>query len=662
MNQIIFGCAYYDEYMPYERLLKDIEMMKKAGINTVRIAESTWSTEEPQEGVYDFSHVVKVMDAMEEAGINVIIGTPTYAIPYWLAEKYPDVMADTHRGVNRYGSRQLMNIHNVHYRKAAEGIIRKLAEITADRKCVIGYQIDNETKHYDACNEDIQKAFVEDLKKQFYGDLDALNRAYGLAYWSNLIPSWDCFPDVRGTINGSLRCAFEKFQRKIVTEFLQWEADIIREYKRDDQFITHNFDYEWRGYSYGVQPMVNHFEAAKCLDITGCDIYHPTQSHLTGAEIAFGGDMARSLKQDNYLVLETQAQGFPNWHPYPGQLRLQFYSHLASGADGVNYWHWHSIHNSAETYWMGILGHDFEENDVYKEVCVIGNELKGIGQHLLHLKKHNSVAMLVSNEALTALNAFPMDMDATFSSRTFYNDIVRWMYDALYKMNVECDFITPQNMHLDQYKMVVVPALYACDDACLHELKDYVKEGGVVISTFKTAYADENIKVYADRKPHILHEAFGMHYHGFTFPENVNLTIPCQAETFMEFLETDGCETIASYDHPAWKQYSAITKNQYGNGTAYYLGTKIHEEQLQEIYRMACKDAEVELSAYAFPLIQRKGINTFAKQITYLLNYSYEIQETTCKKDCYSILENREYHKGEQIAIKGYDLVILEER
>ena len=100
------------------------------------------------------------------------------------------------------------------------------------------------------------------------------------------------------------------------------QAEIVSEYKREDQFITHNLDFEWRGYSYGVQPDVDHFKCAKHLTLAGVDIYHPTQDALTGAEIAFGGDLIRSLKNDNYLVLETEAQGYPGWTPYDGQLQL----------------------------------------------------------------------------------------------------------------------------------------------------------------------------------------------------------------------------------------------------------------------------------------------------------------------------------------------------
>lgn len=131
---------------------------------------------------------------------------------------------------------------------------------------------------------------------------------------------------------GSLGAEFEKFQRTLVDKFLSWQADIVNEYRREEQFVTHNLDFEWRGYSYGIQPYVNHLHASQCLTIAGTDIYHPTQDELTGAEIAFGGDLIRSLKQDNYLVIETEAQGFPGWTPYKGQLRLRQYSHLASGS------------------------------------------------------------------------------------------------------------------------------------------------------------------------------------------------------------------------------------------------------------------------------------------------------------------------------------------
>ena len=674
MKKLLYGAAYYDEYMPYDRLQQDVAMMKKAGINTVRIAESTWSTCEPQEGVFDFSHVERVMDAMEEAGINVIIGTPTYAIPTWMVKSHPDVIAETVKGRGIYGARQIMDITHPVYRFYAERVIRKLMECTAHRKCVIGFQVDNETKYYGTAGKNVQEKFVKYLRKKFNNDLDAMNYEFGLDYWSNRINAWEDFPDVRGTINGSLGAEFEKFQRTLVDEFLSWQADIVNEYRREDQFITHNFDFEWRGYSYGVQPDVNHYHAAKALTIAGTDIYHPTQDDLTGAEIAFGGDMTRSLKRDNYLVLETEAQGYPGWTPYKGQLRLQAYSHLASGANSVMYWHWHSIHNSFETYWRGLLSHDMQENAPYREACIIGNEFFRLGSHLVNLKKKNDVAILVSNEALTALKWFGIEATAAGDNGIGYNDVVRWLYDTLFKMNIECDFVWPESDNLDQYKAIFVPALYAAPDELLEKLKQYTANGGTLVATFKTAFANENVKVSHEMQPHILSNCFGISYQQFTFPKNTGLSgsiidgtangadEKAEAKVFMELLMPQEAEVLASYDHYNWKEYAAITKNHYRKGTAIYIGCMTDDNTLKAVLTEAFNSAEVEIPEYSWPVIVRKGTNDLGKCVRYILNYSAEEQNVVYHgADGTELFSEESVQDGESITVLPWNLKIVEE-
>ena len=674
MKKLLYGAAYYDEYMPYDRLQQDVAMMKKAGINTVRIAESTWSTCEPQEGVFDFSHVERVMDAMEEAGINVIIGTPTYAIPTWMVKSHPDVMAETVKGRGIYGARQIMDITHPVYRFYAERVIRKLMECTAHRKCVIGFQVDNETKYYGTAGKNVQEKFVKYLRKKFNNDLDAMNYEFGLDYWSNRINAWEDFPDVRGTINGSLGAEFEKFQRTLVDEFLSWQADIVNEYRREDQFITHNFDFEWRGYSYGVQPDVNHYHAAKALTIAGTDIYHPTQDDLTGAEIAFGGDMTRSLKRDNYLVLETEAQGYPGWTPYKGQLRLQAYSHLANGANSVMYWHWHSIHNSFETYWRGLLSHDMQENAPYREACIIGNEFSRLGSHLVNLKKKNDVAILVSNEALTALKWFGIEATAAGDHGIGYNDVVRWLYDTLFKMNVECDFVWPESDNLDQYKAIFVPALYAAPDELLEKLKQYTANGGTLVATFKTAFANENVKVSHEMQPHILSNCFGISYQQFTFPKNTGLSgsiingtakdsdEKAEAKVFMELLMPQEAEVLASYDHYNWKEYAAITKNHYGKGTAIYIGCMTDDNTLKAVLTEALNSAEVEIPEYSWPVIVRKGINDLNKCVRYILNYSAEEQNVIYHgANGTELFSEESVQDGDTVTVLPWNLKIVEE-
>lgn len=677
MKELLYGAAYYDEYMPYDRLDKDVEMMKKAGINTVRIAESTWSTCEPQPGVFDFSHVERVMDAMEEAGINVIIGTPTYAVPTWMVKAHPDVLAETVKGRGIYGARQIMDITHPVYLFYAERVIRELMKLTAHRKCVIGFQLDNETKYYGTAGKNVQEQFVKYIREKFHDDLDALNYEFGLDYWSNRINAWEDFPDMRGTINGSLGAEFEKFQRTLVDKFLSWQADIVNEYRREDQFVTHNLDFEWRGYSYGIQPYVNHLHASQCLTIAGTDIYHPTQDDLTGAEIAFGGDLIRSLKQNNYLVIETEAQGFPGWTPYKGQLRLQAYSHLASGANSVMYWHWHSIHNSFETYWKGLLSHDFQENATYREACTIGNEFARLGKHLVNLKKKNEVAVLVSNEALTALNWFRIQEQApgADAKSIYYNDVMRWMYDTLYHMNIECDFIWPESENLEQYKAIVVPALYAAPDELLIRLKQYVENGGTLIASFKTAFANENVKVSHQVQPHILSNCFGVHYDQFTFPKNVGLTgevIPEKpdqkgnahpaANVFMELLVSEGAEVLASYEHYNWKDYAAITRNHYGKGQAVYIGCMTDEETLKSVYKAVLPEAGVEIPEYHYPIIVRKGLNDLGKTVCYFLNYSgMELEMPYDYKNGIELLENTAVENGTALQMPAWGVKIVEE-
>ena len=669
MDKLLYGVAYYDEYMPCDRLDKDVEMMKAAGINVVRIAESTWSTCEPQPGVFDFSHVVRVMDAMEAAGISVIIGTPTYAVPTWMVKAYPDVLAVTKDGRGIYGARQIMDITHPAYRFYAERVIRELMKVTAHRKCVIGFQLDNETKYYGTAGSNVQEQFVKYLREKFDDDLEAMNAAFGLDYWSNRINAWEDFPDVRGTINGSLGAEFEKFQRTLVDEFLQWQADIVKEYARPDQFITHNFDFDWKGYSWGVQPMVNHFHAARALTVAGVDIYHPTQDDLTGEEISFGGDSTRSLKGDNYLVLETEAQGFPWWTPYDGQLRLQAYSHVASGANMVEYWHWHSIHNSFETYWKGLLSHDFKENDTYRAAKVIGKEFQEIGSHLVNLKKHNRVGLLVSNEALSALNWFPVDGAVGGVGDYKYNDVVRYVYNQLYRLNVGCDFLWPDSENLEDYDLLVVPALYAAPEELLLRIRRFVERGGRLFATFKTAFADENVKVFHDSQPHILDECLGISYSHFTHPKNVRLTgetFGCpdnEVKVFMELVNPEGAKVLASYDHYNWKRYAAVTRNSFGKGTATYLGCVTSDGMLREILADVLRevglwtaDQEVE-----FPVIIKRGTNQDGKQIVYYLNYSSSEQTVAHRDgDGVELTKKEKVAQGDTLTIGPWDLRIVE--
>ncbi|MCD7725769.1 MAG: beta-galactosidase trimerization domain-containing protein [Clostridiales bacterium] len=461
-----------------------------------------------------------------------------------------------------------------------------------------------------------------------------MNHAWGLDYWSNRINSWEEFPDVRGTINGSLGAEYQKFQRKLAADFLAWQSAIVSEYARPDQFITQNFDYEWRNYSYGLQPDINQWDASRSLTVAGCDIYHPSAQDLTGREIAMGGAIARSLKKDNYLVLETEAQGNHGWLPYPNQLYLQAFSHLASGANSVMYWHWHSIHNAIESYWKGVLSHNLQENATYREACRIGADFCKYGSHLANLRKSCPVAFVLNNEALTALQWFPIHESLT------YNDVFRWLFDAFYEINVECDILSENDIDLfSQYEILVTPALYSVSDTLVSALDAYVRNGGHLISTFRTAFADKMLKIYHDDQPHGLTEVFGMTYDQFTNGVNVGLkdcrfsfgddradaesAAPNTVRYWMELLRPATARTLASYDHSQWGQYAALTQNQYGKGSATYLGCYFEDKALlRQLLCSLCGQAQIEMPKETYPLIVRKGVNGLDRKILYYFNYS----------------------------------------
>lgn len=684
-EKLYFGAAYYSEYLPYDRVEKDMEMMEKAGMNVIRIAESTWSTLEPQEGVYDFTHIDRMLDAAARHHISVIVGTPTYAVPTWLVKKYPDILAITQNGRERYGHRQNMDITNPDYLSHAERVIRVLMEHVKDVPHVIGYQLDNETKSYGTAGPRVQAMFVDYLKENF-PDINDFNHEFGLDYWSNRVNDWDDFPDVRGTINQSLAAEFCKFQRSLVTKFLSWQADIVREYKRDDQFITQNFDFDWTTHSIGYQSQVDQYDASRCMTVAGADIYHPSNEELTGAEITVCGNISRSLKKDNYLILETEAQGLTPWLPYPGQLRLQAYSHIANGSNSVMYWHWHSIHNAIESYWKGVLSHDFSENETYREAVVIGNEWNKIGSHLKNLKKENKIAIMLDNASLTGFIQFPLEK----AGANGYNTVMRWFSDALYRLNIEYDMISSREQDFSGYECLIVPALYSAPESLLLALDSYVRNGGHLITTFRSGFSDEYLKIYPDMQPHILHECLGLHYDQFTHPHHVDI-VPVQSDVmaaaqehfshpddsafsltsssceWMELITCDTAVPVLKYSHPAYERYAAAAKNQYGNGSTLYFGTMFENDELLEsvllsfLHETGFSGGDLSSDAPHYPLIVKRGINDSGKELCYYLNYSKDPVSVTHRgKDGIELVSETSIVCGDKIDLGGWGVAVVE--
>jgi beta-galactosidase len=679
METVLYGVAYYPEYMPYDRLDKDVEMMQKAGITVVRVGESTWSTWEPRDGDFQFAWMQRVLDRLQAAGIKVILGTPTYSIPTWLYKEHPEI-AVTHNGQapplndpfspayptsgppGYYGPRQNYDFLNPYFRQHAERIIRQILSHFKDHPAVIGFQIDNETFPTGVPTPYMNAAFLDRLKKK-YKTPETINKIWGLVYWGQLVDKWEDLPPRNGILNPGYKLEWENFQHDVITDYLAWQARIVSEYKRPDQFITQDF-------SGGVHANIDQWAISRALDVVSENPYFQTQAKLDGRSIWISDDLGRSLKHSNFLVTETNAQTIgwdsrTQYPQYPGQLRLVVYTHLAAGANMVEYWHWHSLHYGQETYWKGVLSHDLEPNRTYAEVSRVAAELKNIGPQLVDLKKDNKVAILFSADSANTLSYMPV------SDHVDYMTVLHQMYNALYELNVEPDFLQAGDPSISRYKVVLVPPLYSASDHVIQKISEYVKNGGHVVMAFKSCFANEYSTVRDVMAPGPLRAAAGFHYQEFTnlaepeplTPDTYGTGENNKGSVWEELLMPDTAQVVEWLDDPYW-HFPAITRNQFGGGTLTYEATFLTDALQRAVIRETLNSAGVSSPDENLPAAVkvRHGRNAQGKLLHYYLNFSGTEQSVTyAYGDGSDLLTSTSFRQAQTLRLKPWDLAIVAE-
>ncbi len=672
---VLYGAAYYHEYMPYERLDKDVALMKEAGLSVVRMGESTWSLWEPQDGKFEYAWMDRVVDAMQKAGIKVILGTPTYSIPVWMYHAHPEILARPLGGAPVfYGMRQNMDTDNATFRAYAQRLIQNLVTHYRDNPGVIGWQIDNETASYGASNPDVFAGFVNHLKQKF-GSVENLNKAWLLNYWGEDVDSWDHMPTRDSAQSTGYKLEWSRWEQMRVRDYLAWQADLVRRNKGADQFVTQDFG--------GVMRRdVNEYAIAASLDIAANNPYHGTQDHMDGEAQSLVGDITRSLKHANYLVTETNAQTTDwtsafQYPPYDGQLRLDVYTHLSSGANMVEYWHWASIHSGQETYWKGVLSHDLEPNRAYAEVSRTAHELEKIGPRLVNLKIKNQVAIFYSVDSANALDFMPFTSSGPQWSGAppvvDYTTLIHQLHRVLYNANIGVDFVFPENPDFSGYKVLIIPALYIADDALLNRISEFVRNGGHVLMTFKSGFCNENSMVRWVRQPGPLREAAGFSYQEFS---NLERPLALKGDPFKagdqnkvsywaEFLMPEHAQALAWYDHPFFGRWPAITRNQYGSGTLTYEGTWLSDTLQKRVVLDALSRASLTGPDQRLPPTVRvkHGINDFGKRLHYYLNYSSDAQDFDYSyRAGADVLTGKPITTAQHVTLQPWDACIIEEK
>ena len=684
---VLYGAAYYNEYMPGDqaaRLDKDVALMKAAGLNVVRMGESTWSLWEPEDGRFEYAWMDRVVDAMGKAGIKVILGTPTYSIPAWMAHQHPEIFADRippgpfgGKPVSAtYGLRQNMDTDSPAYRFYAERLIRHIVAHYKNNPTVLGWQLDNETSSYDAANPDVFIGFQHYLEKKFVTP-EALSNAWFLNYWGENLHTWEDLPTRDGAQSTGYKLEWSRWSQMRVTAFLQWQAALVRECAGPSQFVTTD-------YGGMMRKDVNEEAIAAFLDIPADNVYHATQDHFDGATQSIQEDFTRSLKHGNFLITETNAQTI-GWSssgqfpPYDGQMRQDVYTHLSNGANMVEYWHWASIAANQETYWKGVLSHDLEPNRPYAEVARTAHELEKIGPHLVGLKIHNQVAILWSRDSGNAIDFMPFAVPGgpwgSGKAAADYRSLVG--ADAPLALRPECRrrFCLSRCQRTSRHtNSSSCPRSTSPDDALLERISDYVKNGGHVVMTFKSGFANENSAVRWVRAPGPLREAAGFSYQEFS-----NLERPLalkddpyhtgsdnQVSYWAEFLMPRTCQgtgllrtTRSSANGPA------ITENNFGSGTLLYEGTYLSDRLQTAVLRSAVEQAGLAGPDQLLPAAvhTQHGVNRMGKHLHYYFNYS-----AAAVKAPYSyaagtnLLDGKPAAKGAQLSLAPWDLAIIEEQ
>ena len=600
---ILFGAAYYAEYQPAGTVDRDLDLMKAAGFTVIRVGESVWSTWEPREGVFDLEWLEPVLDGAHRRGIGVILGTPTYAVPPWLQRLHPEIAAESASGVRiGWGARQEMDQSHPTYRWYAERIVRRVVGRYAAHPAIIGYQVDNEPGLQLPHNEPTFQRFVQWLQDR-YGSVENMNSAWGLVYWSHRLSDWADLWRPDGNQMPQYQLEWRRFQSTLAIELVAWQAEIVREYVREDQFITTCLSYP--------RPQVADDEIVRSLDVVAGNPYYKMQDGLTvGAEVSQQarwwhtsvwalfqwGDRAWSSAGTSFLVTETNAQSiggpWQNHPPYPGQIKQAAFALLARGARMVEYWHWHTLHFGGEAYWGGILPHSQQPGRIYGEVADLGSALAAIGPALDDYVPDAEVLLLYSTDTRWSFNFFPPlattsgDPDPEAYARIF-DAFYRGLFEAgaqVRVQHVQQFLATDVGTLVEQYPVLVAPAVYVAEDAVLDHLRAYAEAGGHLLVGIRTGYGDELARARLAVAPDRLAEPSGVHYDEYS---NLSEPLPVLATAdseldldegaagldWVDVLQVDSAQVLLEYAPTELGARAALTTQRAGRGRISYLST-----------------------------------------------------------------------------------------
>jgi len=469
----MLGVCYYPEHWPESWWADDARRMVEAGISYVRIGEFAWSRYEPERGTFNWGWLDRAIEILGKAGLKVVLGTPTCTPPKWLVDDHPEMVPIDEQGRPRgFGSRRHYTFSSQAYFEESRRIVEILAQRYGKNAYIDGWQTDNEY----GCHDTILSWGPEDLKgfrnwlRRTYQSPDQLNEAWGNAFWSMDVTSFDqvILPNLAVTeTNPAAKLDFWRFQSDQVVAYNRMQCDIIRAHS-PGRWITHNM--------MGFFNDFDHWAVGDDLDLASWDSYpvgfterfpFSEADHVRWAETGhpdiapFFNDLYRGVGRGRFWVMELQP-GPVNWAPWnpipkPGMIRLFTWEALAHGAEVVSYFRWRQAVSGQEQMHAGLnLPGSHEWSPGGREACQAGAEIKTLGA--LPEAHRASVAIVYDYEASWITRIQPQGQDFEFTTLMF-----RW-YEAVRSLGLDVDFVRP-GADLKGYKLVLVPTLPFVSDA-----------------------------------------------------------------------------------------------------------------------------------------------------------------------------------------------------
>ncbi|MGW5764030.1 beta-galactosidase [Streptomyces tendae] len=581
-RRILYGGDYNPEQWPEETWPEDVRLMKAAGVNSVTLGVFSWSRLEPRPGVHDFGWLDRLMDLLHEAGIGVVLATPTASPPPWLGHLHPDTLPrDADGRTEWWGGRQHFSHSSTVYRRHAAAITEALAARYASHPALTLWHINNEYCTYDHGDEAATR-FRRWLQDR-YGTLDALNTAWGTAFWSQGYGDWAEVAPPRHAHylrNPSQVLDFRRFTSDMLLECYTAERDIVRRHTPHIP-VTTNFMPLWSGQ--------DAWRWAEEEDVVSVDLYPDPRDPFGAQEGALVQDLTRSQARGPWMLME-QAAGAVNWrgvnHPKPrGLNRLWSLQAVARGADAVCYFQWRQSRQGAEKFHSGMVGHAGERGRTHQEVVQLGADLARLGPHVAGGTVGADIAILHDWHAWWAA-----DQEARPSTRVDHADVLRAWHRALWRSGLTTDFAHPED-DLTPYQVVVVPQLYALTDAAVDNLLAHVRGGGTLVCGFLTGVADMDDRIRPGGMDARLRELFGIRTLHEWWPLDADESADCdgfRGTLWSEEIEPDGTasETIP-YKGGELDGLPAVLRK----GSAWYLSTLPEPDALRDLLARVAADA-----------------------------------------------------------------------